>query len=261
MKRYSTVHPLAMSFFSPKVYRDIAYSWRGACILYLLILVAITQAPNALIFHRGVRKFVRTEAPLLVAQIPRMSFKGGELTTDEKRPYEIRDPKSGDLIAIVDTSGATTSLDGRAALVLFTADQVFLRHGSSRIQVISYAKNADFTVTRGRVIRVLGWIERYAAAVLYLHSVLFVLIYRLLQALIFSLAALAFAKIVRARLSYGALYRITAAAMTPALIVGAIRNTVGAPAPAAPYALLLFLALVLGYLIFAVKACTAGEAQ
>jgi Ca2+/Na+ antiporter len=256
MKRYSTLHPLVMSFFSPKIYRDVAYAWRGACILYLLILVALTQIPNAVIFQRGTWEFVRKEAPPLVAQIPRMMFNNGTLTTEENRPYQIKDPKSGELLAVIDTTGATTALSATTAAALFTATQVSVKRNENETQIITYAKKFNFVVTRERITRILEWIGNYGAAVLYLCSVVMVLVYRMAQVLIFSLAGLFFAKVMHARLSFGAVYRITAAAMTPALIIGALRMALGA---AMPYSLVLFLALVLGYLMFAVKSC-AGEA-
>lgn len=256
MKRYSTLHPLVMSFFSPKIYRDIAYSWRGACILYLLILVALTQIPTALIFHRQTMEFVRKDAPPLVAQVPRMTFADGKLTMDENRPYQIKDPKSGELLAVIDTTGATKALSDTTAGVLFTATQLSVKRSKERIEIISYAKNYNFVVTRERIARVLQWIERYAAAVIYLCSVVFVLIYRMIQALIFSLAGLIFAKVMHIRLPYGAVYRLAAAALTPAIVLGTVCTTFTV---AVPFPGFLFFVLTLGYLMFAVKACT-GEA-
>ncbi|MEI6634684.1 MAG: DUF1189 family protein, partial [Chlamydiota bacterium] len=257
MKRYSTLHPLVMSFFSPNIYRDVAYAWRGTCILYLLILVALTQIPNAVIFQRGTAEFVRKEGPPLVAQVPRMTFNNGTLTTEENRPYQIMDPKSGELLAVIDTTGTTTALNGTTAVALFTATRVSVKRNEYETRTVTYSKNINLVVTRERITRMLGWIENYGAAVLYLCSVAMVLVYRMAQVLIFSLAGLLLAKAMHARLSFGAVYRITAVAMTPALIIGALRIALAA---AAPYSLILFLALVLGYLMFAVKSC-AGEAS
>jgi hypothetical protein len=257
MKCYSTLHPLVMSFYSPKLYRDVAYSWRGACILYLCILVALTQIPGAVRFYLGTREFVRTEAPLLVAQIPRMEFNNGTLTTEETRPYPIKDPKSGELLALIDTTGGTAALTDTAAGALFTATQLLVKKNEYETRTISYSKTFNLVVTRARITRILDWIGTYAAAVLYPFAVGMALIYRLVQALIFSLAGVILAKAMRARLPFAAVYRVTVAAMTPALVIGALRTALGA---AMPYSLIFFLALVIGYLMFAIKAC-AGEAS
>jgi hypothetical protein len=260
MKRYSTLHPLVMSFFSPKIYRDVAYAWRGACILYLLILVALTQVPNAVIFQRGASDFARKDAPLLIAQVPKMTFSNGTLSTEENRPYQIKDPESGALLVLVDTTGSAKALSDTTASVLFTATQLSVKRNENETRIITYSKNYAFVVTAERIARILEWIENYGAAVLYLCSVVIVLVYRMAQALVFSLAGLFLAKVMHVRLPFGAVYRLTAAAMTPALIIGALRTSLGTPAFVAPYAVLLFLALVFGYQMFAVKSC-AGEAS
>lgn len=87
MKRYSTLHPLVMAFYSPKIYRDVAYAWRGACILYLLILVALAQVPGALRFHFQTKRFVREDAPALALfTATEVSIRTGERET-ETFPY------------------------------------------------------------------------------------------------------------------------------------------------------------------------------
>lgn len=252
MKRYSTLHPLVMAFYSPKIYRDVAFAWRGACLLYLLILIALAQIPAAVRFHYGTKEFVRTEAPPIVAQVPRMKFAGGTLSTEEQRPYSITDPRSGKLLAIIDTTGATRVLGDTAAAVLFTATQVSVRKNTYETQTIAYSKNHAFTVTRERLTRLLDLFAAYAAIALYPFAVILALAYRIVQALVLALAGILCAKSMRVGLPFPAIYRLTVTAMTPAIVLAAAGTAAGA---AIPFGGLISLALMLGYLVAALRFC------
>ena len=159
MKRYSTLHPLVMAFYSPKIYRDVAYAWRGACILYLLILVAL-------------------------AQVPRMRFSGGTLAAEEPGVHRVVDPKSGRLLALFDTTGASRTPEETPALALFTATEVSIRTGERETETFPYSKNLAFTVTRERLTRFLDLYASYAAAALYPVAVALAMAFRVAQALL-----------------------------------------------------------------------------
>ena len=46
MRRFSGLHALVLSFFSPALYRDVALQWRGIGVLYLLLVATICAIPR-----------------------------------------------------------------------------------------------------------------------------------------------------------------------------------------------------------------------
>ncbi len=252
MKRYSTLHPLVMAFYSPKIYRDVAYAWRGACILYLLILVALAQVPGALRFHFQTKRFVREDAPALVAQVPRMRFSGGTLAAEEPGVHRVVDPTSGRLLALFDTTGASRTPEETPALALFTATEVSIRTGERETETFPYSKNLAFTVTRERLTRFLDLYASYAAAALYPVAVALAMAFRVAQALLLSLAGLLLARWMRLRLPYAAIVRLSVASMTPAIVLGAACAAAGA---VIRFEVVVSAALTLGYLAAALRFC------
>jgi hypothetical protein len=126
MRRYSIFHAPVLSFFSKKLYIDVSQNWKGVNFLYLLLLLAVCLIPTTISLHRGISNFVNNEAPAIVNQVPEITITDGQVSIKETQPYYIKDPKSGEPLAIIDTTGQTESLKDTNAVCLLTVNKLII---------------------------------------------------------------------------------------------------------------------------------------
>lgn len=219
MKRYSFFHALFMSFFSKSLYKDVGRNWRGTGLLYLFMLLVIVWIPTMIKMQIGFSRFVDWEAPAITQQIPRITIKNGEASTDVETPYFIKD-QQGNPIAIIDMTADYQNLDDTPATVLLTKKKVFVR-SERRGETRSYdlASVGSFEMDRARVE---GWLQtakRFLVPVLFPIVLIATFIFRAIQILIYAGIGLLFARMLDTSLSYKTLMRLAAVALTPVLLL------------------------------------------
>lgn len=255
LKRYSVFHVFVLSFFSKKLYVDIARNWKGLNFLYLLMLLAICWIPPMIELQMGFNNFMKNEAPLVLDQIPEITLNDGRISIKEEQPYFISDPESGVPYVVIDTTGKIKSLDDTDAFVLLTEDKVFSRKNKFESRTYDLSNIKEFFVVDGE--KITGWLnigKKYLVPVIYPIAVSGSYVYRIIQALIYAAIGLLFAKICKARLSYGTLVRLAIAAVTPCIIVGTLFAFIGFSLPG-----IVYLLAALGYLFFAVASSSGQE--
>lgn len=255
-KRYTILHPLVLSFFSPAVYRDVGLRWRGVGISYLLLLELVAWIPVAVKIHVGLGSFLEGPARGLVAQIPNITVTKGEVRTDGQEPVEIKEPGSGETVLIIDTTGRFTSLDGTPARALLTRTKLFLRQGPSKVESYDLAGIDGLSINRAGIEAWLGRIRRWTAIVLYPLAVGFAWAYRVVQALLYGAIGLLFRDPSGTRLGYAALLRLASVAVTPVVLLD---TALALAAVSIPLWGLLCLGIALGYLFFGVRACAGPD--
>ncbi len=256
MKRYSIIHIPVWSFFSKALYRDIALQWKGTCFGYLFLLLAVAWIPGMIILHQELSAFVADEAPKLTAQLPHLTIHDGEASITEPEPFIVKDPDTGEPLAIIDTTGSITSLDDTPAKMLVMQTEAIYRENDFETQTFSFSEIEDFQIGPEQVDEWLKALSRFAAPVLYPLAVLGSYVYRIVQALIYAVVGLLFASLFNVRIGYAALLRLSVAAVTPCIIV----NTVlGVSDVVLPFAPLWYFLVTMGYLLFAVSAASQAE--
>jgi hypothetical protein len=253
MKKFSIVHPLVFSFFSKELYQAVARDWKGVGFSYLLLLLALVWLPEAVKMHAGVKRFATQEAPKFVRQIPTITISQGEVSIKEPMPYKITDPDSGELVAVIDTTGEINSLDNTKAHLLLTKTKLMGRKNAAETRVYDLTGVEDFVLTQERLNNWLQIGSRWLAVVVYPFAVVFSYIYRILQVLLYAAIGLLFAYWMNVRLSYSTLLRLAAVSVTPAIVVNTV---VGLAAQSPPFWALICFAIAMAYLFFAVKANT-----
>lgn len=217
MKRYSILHAFILSFFSKSFYRDVGQNWRGTGLLYLLILLLVVWVPTLIKMQIGFSRFVDEEAPQFTQQLPRITIKNGQASTDVPTPYFIKD-KKGEPVIIIDTTGKYTDLDDTPASVLLTKTKVFTRN-RRETRIYDLKAVGSFEVDR---IRAEGWLEtgkHWLVPVLIPIVLIGAFIMRTIQVLIYAAIGLLFAKMLDTNLSYQTLMRLAAVALTPVLLL------------------------------------------
>jgi len=250
-RKFSIIHIPVFSFFSKELYSDVGLSWKGVNFSYLLLLLAICWIPTMIKIHAGFTGFVENEAPAFLAQLPEITITDGEVSISEAEPYYLKVPESNDVLAVIDTTGTINSLEDANAVCLLTKTKIMWKKSEVETQTFELSKIEDFVLNSERV---MGWLRtanKFLVITIYPAALLGSYVFRIVQALIYGAVGLLFALSCKVRLSYGALVRLAVVAMTPCMLG---KTILGMADIHLPYAGLIFLAITLAYLFFAVKA-------
>ena len=248
MRRYSILHVPALSFFSKNLYIDVGLNWKGVNFFYLLLLLAFCWIPTMIEIHRGIGDFVNNDAPAIVNQVPEITITDGQVSIEETQPYYIKDPDSGEPLAIIDTTGQIESLKDTGAFCLLTSNKLMIKQSEFEIRTYDLSEIEAFAVDSERIT---GWLHigrKFLAVAIYPLAVLGSYAYRIVQALIYAVIGLLFAYLCKRTLSYAALIRLAVVAVTPCIIVGTILSLADTSIPA-----YLYLVAALVYLFFGVR--------
>src|SRR5262245_15099173 len=147
MSRRVSFQALPYTFFLSDVYRDAARQWRGAGLLYVLLLAAIVTALAMVRIELAVSNFATHQAPPIIAQLPAVTIDHGHVRLDGPNPAIIRDPPTGKVIAIIDTTAAPT-LEGTTADALMTRDHIVMRKSAAETRVFELSRVQHFIFDR-----------------------------------------------------------------------------------------------------------------
>jgi hypothetical protein len=258
MKRFSTVHPLYLSFYSKALYRDVGRNWGKVSFLYLFLLLAVCSIPIMFRVHSAVSDYLHSEAPKIVKQVPVITISKGIASVNEQMPYIIRDPQKGTPLAIIDTTGKTDSLKGSDAVVLLTKTKLFFRRSPADTRTLDLSEIDTLTIDQTTLYE---WIEtflEYFIYVFYPFALLLSFLFRTAEALIFGAIGMLFAKNRGVPMRYQATLSLAVVSMTPAIILDTLYNYADVNIPL--WWLINFL-IATGYLFFAVKANADAGAE
>lgn len=250
MRRYNVFQAPVMTFFSPGFYRDVDQHWKGTGFAYLLLLLTICWVPAMVQFHFSVADFVEKEAPALTDQIPTIRIIKGEASADVAQPYKIVDPDSGTALALIDTTGKTTSLEGTEARALVTKTELIYKKSDIETRSFSFKDIKDFTLDQQVISGLLTVFRKYVAVVSFPFAVLGSFVFRIVQLLIYAAIGLLFAKWCKTSRPYDTLLRLSAMAVTPVIIVSTILDMANVKIP---WQGLLYFIAAMAYLFFGIK--------
>lgn len=246
MQFFST---FAGSFHSAAAYQrahqreglGLAYSFGVVVLVSLVLTVFFGQMFLSSVFKpqgNNPLSFFDDMTQQLAAQVPVMTYKDGVLTTNEPRAYEIRlhvrnfgyDEEG--IIAVIDTTGATTHENMQAPL-LFTAHEV-VRREKNELRITPYKEAAEGmpnpmiinrAVVEDTMHQVRNWLYAHAVficAVLGVFAVLsfglMLYVQRIVLMLLVSVGGLLLGLMLKNRVSYATLMRLSAVALTPVTV-------------------------------------------
>jgi len=258
MRRYNLIQPYWLSFLSKDLYRDVALHWPGLAFLYLLLLLALAWVPDMVRVQRSFSRYVDQQSPALTAQMPKVTITNGVVSLDPPGPHHIKDPESGKVVMILDTSANMDTLEQFPdATILLTRTQVITRQadrGQTRAQDLAGIQS--FSIDQDGMRRFFAALKNWLGILLYPFALLGSYAYRILQALLNGLIALLIAGLVKTQLEYSAAVRLAVMAVTPVIVVDTLLGIFSAKPP---YWWWLCIPIVIWYLFFGVRA--AAEAN
>lgn len=224
MQQYNIFQALYMSFYSKKLYRDVALNWGGKSFLYLLMLLTIISIYFAISIQNIVTVGYEAFYTQISPQVPVLTIKDGKISTPENRPYFIIDPDTKFTYAVIDTSGRYTTIEQAKAPVLITQTQVITKNETRTYSVPAnnVEQKLDLQEINGYVHKFLG----YLWIIFFMLCVFGFYVYRLIQALVYSLIGKVFAMSFKIPLTYGQILQIAMVAITPAIIISTIQYAV-----------------------------------
>lgn len=105
---------LYRSFYSSKLYLDVAKRWRGFGIIYLLLVIALFVIPFSLRLLVGFVDYFNNQIIQPISNLPDIYVQNGKVVFDKPMPYLIKN-KQGEVVSIIDTNintnAKTTEID------------------------------------------------------------------------------------------------------------------------------------------------------
>jgi hypothetical protein len=212
------------AFYSTQLYRDVVFRWKGIGVLYLTLLLAITWMPSAGRWFEAMQDFDGPEAHALVAKLPTVTIKDGVMSADPpgRHVIPVENETTGETEAVVIIDDRVDTIVENATTESFVVtrhEAGVIRPGRGERRVWQLARVGDMEITQADVLAFLGSLAAVLAPVGYLGAVAGSLIFRVTQAFVYGLAAIAYARRKGLTLSQSAAMRLAAVAVTPVIIL------------------------------------------
>lgn len=119
---------LYKSFYSSRLYVDVAKRWRGFGILYLLLALAVAAIPISVRTIIDFHDYIEHQLLYPIEQLPVLYIQKGEVMFDKPMPYMIKNKKD-EVVAIIDTTGKIKKIPDKypQLTILVTKDSIYLR--------------------------------------------------------------------------------------------------------------------------------------
>jgi hypothetical protein len=259
-----------MSFFNQDFYVDVVTRWEGCGMLYMLVACAAATVFTILPISSSLIGTMNN--PQLVEffqQIPQVTFNDGHVTIDKQTPYQIKDHKSGVVIAEfrTDKTGSPTIGEGDPPIIV-TRDVIEINdpEGPKTYQFADLTKMTSTFTFNGTDLNNL--MKTLAIAVPlsgFLFGVPLMWIGHVLQMCIFAGAALVAFSSMQVPLKFGTGMRLAAIAITPNIIISSLLNLLAIPAPRVASNMQMLwmlgsLILPIVLIVIAAQACKAAQA-
>lgn len=245
-----------MSFYSGDFYRDVGVNWSGTGFGFLFLLLLLCAIPKAVRLQFSLLNFSEHSAPALVTQVPEIKIANGEASSPAEQPYTIRVPGSGKPLAIVDTTGATASLEGSEAFLLIRKTDMVVKRNSRDTRIVSLKDIEKFTLNQDGINAALGLVRRYGVLLFSVLALLGAFIFRIAQVLLYGALGLGMAGLLGAAVPYGTLLRLSVMAVTPVIIV---TTAAGAAGLSLPHPWLLGFAAAMGFLLLGIRSVSGRQ--
>jgi hypothetical protein len=243
-----------MAFYSKPLYREVGRQWTGIGVGYLFLLLALAWLPFLVKMHTEFRNWVATDAEKVVTQFPKINITNGEVSVDPPGRHVINDPDTGKPFIVIDLDTSFEDLDKQEgdAVILTRNKLIMKRSNRNETRVYDLSGVQSFSMTHDDIRRWLEWCGNFLAILVFPFLLLGSFVYRLVQILLYAAFGLLFANAHKVNISYDSLVRLSAVAITPAVILDVLHDFSTVKMPL--WWLCCFL-ISMAYLNFGVMAC------
>lgn len=249
-KRYTIFHLPFLAFFSKELYRDVGKNWKGANFAYLFLLLAICWVPSTLSLRKTLINSLDNNSAHLINQLPDIHIKKGQVELNQQKPYLIKN-RSGQTVAIIDTTGSMNYIQDEHVMVLLTASDLIVRRGKNEFNTLNLSQVSEFHLNKALVNQ---WLQTSRNALAPLSYGLFLLlsyIFAVLAMLLTALVGLAYSTAMHRTLKFSGVLRIAVAAATPSILLITVSSALGQS-----IAGWIYIAFTLFYLLIGITSCS-----
>lgn len=218
-RQFNIFEAIYLSFYSKRLYREVATTWGGYAILYLLMIVTLSWIAMTWQFQTIISEGYKNNNGWIVSQVPVMTVKDGKISTPSHKPYIITEPGTQNKIAIIDTTGKYKSLEEAGTGILVTEDKIITSNSNNETRIYNISQKTNVTVDPFIVNGYINKIVGYAWIPMFICFVLMSFFYRLVQAFIYAVLGKIFNYFYDTELTYGQIALIAMIAVTPAIIL------------------------------------------
>lgn len=247
-----------LAFYSRPFYREVARAWRGRGFVYLLLLLGVCWLPVMVQWSMEGALFMSTRADSFIRQLPTITIHDGQVSIDREEPFILYDRATGQEVAIIDTTGEIQSLDGSAAYVLVTANQLLTQRSELESRTHDLSAIQSLTLTPADAYRWLNLMMVWGPFFLFPFLVLWFYAVRILQSFFYALIGMVAKLVTGADLDFAAMLAIAIMAITPSIVATTLLLMLGLTPP---MAWLLFFGLSMAYLLFGMSATIPAASQ
>jgi hypothetical protein len=234
-----------------KFYNSIKNNRFSKSFVYLLLLFLIIY------FINGTRTFIATRIAVdeLVAgmstSIPEFRLENGEFSFEGEMPYYIS--SSTDEAFVIDTTGQVSEsiLKDVSSGILITKNMLYVKRSEIETREFSLTELEGITLTKAKVLEFLPKLS-WIVFILIAFGFIFVLGWKLLNAVILALLGLIISAVMKRRLKYGNLLNISIYALTLPMLIQLAVNLYGYPIA---NFWLIYWGISILYVSMAVKSC------
>lgn len=223
--RFSFLKVFLFSFFSPRLYREVAEKWRGTAYGFMFLAIVLLAVPRAWVFQNWAERVL----PRMTSKIPDFQIVNGRFQSPVAQPCRVNWGPGFTLV--IDSTGKITRLDQIPGIenlqnvVLITSTQWMERRvsmGLIRDRTMSLKDLPSVQMTQEKMRRWTDAFARWSAGLAYLFIVLVWFPFEAASLLIYTWMTLLFSKIMKRRLRYGSALRLTAISHIPNLTLSAL---------------------------------------
>ncbi len=243
--RLTYLAAIPKSLYSRAFYREVCQLWQGLGFWYLLLVILLGMIPTGIKYYTHIDQtlFYDQAAPAgdgnmyeklhpnvqdVLSQIPAMTYKNGVLSTDIEQPYTVYSSETGTPYMIIDTTGTTSSLEGKSADILVTSRFIIMRwQGMSDLVVVEdlakmvgLGPDDEVVIDQATLEEFISMLQREAAVLpfaLYFGLVINLFLTYALFAFFMALIGIMIASSMKLQLEFQQLIRLSAVTATPVL--------------------------------------------
>ncbi len=220
-----------LCFFSRPFYQDVANNWTGVGFVYLLALLALAWGLVTARVCIPFAQIMNEHAPKYLNQLPKISVANDKITIDKPSPWQIKDPDSGAILAIFDTSGSPKAEQADAPIVVTSSEFIIkgpsgsstsANSGIETTRRIPAAGAPPFEMDARQALEMVRLITIVVPFAVYFFGGGVLFTAHFLQVLVYAAIGLIFAAMLDFKLPYSTSMRLTAMAITPNILLSTL---------------------------------------
>ncbi len=212
---------IIQSFYNPPLYREVLTQWQGIGAVYMLVLSAVMAVVLATIMAYGSVAFKRTELPHIAAQLPKMTITDGTIKVEGPQPAKVQGSKDM-LLLYIDTTKSEEELRkvGDKVLMLVGKDFILI-HSAQGFDKKTFENIKKMEISGDTILQ--GWPSPVAVFIgVWILGTLGQFMGLLFMAVAVVLCSYIVTAMMREEYEFDTRMRLSAIAMTPAILLSKI---------------------------------------